>query len=198
MLEPRQQQDEVGQNSGMLFLPAQLGELRKNPFSATKGLNLTMGEHLGILQPFLNASSSAEKAVSCSAQIKHCLAACSSSNDKSPFHLSASEDFKFWMKRCNQATTRMAFVKVPHRSSGNTWGTGLHDTNAASTASCDWKEWSSGDSIWSSITQGPSTRNPGPCNHMSEFTNSSAEIPLVTRSAGLSAPGQWDHLSFEV
>ena len=33
---------------------------------------------------------------------------------------------------------------------------------------------------------------------MSEFTSSSAEMPLVTRSAGLSTPGQWDHLSFEV
>ena len=125
-------------------------------------------------------------------------AAWSSSNDKSPFRLSVGEDFKFWMKRCTQATTRMTLVKVPHRSSGNTGGSGSHDTNAASTASSDWKEWSPGDSIWSSITQGPSTRNPGPCNHMSEFTSSSAEMPLVTRSAGLLTPGQWDHLSFEV
>ena len=151
---------------------------RKNPSSATKGLNLTRGEHLGILRPFLNASSSAEKSFPCSARIKHCLAGWSSSNDKSPFSLSAGEDFKFWLTRCTQATTRMAFVKVPHRSIGNTGGTGSHDTNAASTASSDWKEWSPGDPIWSSITQGPSTRNPGPCNHMSEFTNSSAEIPL--------------------
>ena len=80
---------------------------RKNPPSATKGLNLTRGEHLGILRPFLNASSSAEKAFSCSARIKHCLAAWSSSNDKSPFRLSVGEDFKFWMKRCTQATTRL-------------------------------------------------------------------------------------------
>ena len=151
--------------------------MHKNPSSATKGLNLTRGELLGILRPFLNASSSAEKAFSCSARIKHCLATWSSSNDKTPFRLSVGEDFKFWIKRCTQATTRMAFVKVLHRSSGNTGGTGSHDTNAASTASSDWEEWSPGDSTWSSITQGPSTRNPGPCNHMSEFTSSSAENP---------------------
>ena len=101
----------------------------KNPSSAT---NLTRGEHLGILQPFLSASSLAENVFSCSAWTKHCLTAWSSSNDKSPFHLSASEEF--WMKRCTQATTRMAFVKVPHHFSRNTGGTGSHNTSAASTA----------------------------------------------------------------
>ena len=92
----------------------------------------------------------------------------------------------------------MAFVKVTYHSCGNKGGTGSHDINGPSTASSAWKEWLPDDSIWSSITQGPSTRNPGPCNHMSEFTSSSAEIPLVTKSARLSTPGQWDHLSFKV
>ena len=64
-----------------------------------------------------------------SAWIKHRLAAWSSTNDKSPFHLLAGEDFKFWMKCCTQTTTRMTFVKVHHRSRENTGGTGLLDTN---------------------------------------------------------------------
>ena len=127
---------------------------RTNPSSVTKGLNITGEGYLGVFWLFNNVSRSAEKVVSCSARIKHCLAAWSSSNDKSPFRLLAGEDFKFWLKHCTHATKRPLFVKAPHCSSGNTRGTGTHDTNTTSTASSDCKGLSPGHSIWSSITEG--------------------------------------------
>ena len=51
-------------------------------------------------------------------------------------------------------------------------------------------------SYWNSA--GSSNRYFGPCSHTFELTRSSAGSTLVNRSAGFSAPGQWNQLSVEV
>ena len=102
-------------------------------------------------------------------------------------------------KRCTHATTRMALVRELHLSTGNT-GSHDRDVEARVTSTVSWDTCVSRSLEASKSPKGPSpsTRYSGPWSHNVDLTRSSAWIPLLTRSAGFSAPWQCDDWSTQV
>ena len=132
----------------------------------------------------------------CTCWMRTCRACCISSYDTSPSLRSSCLCLELKMKHKTHATTRIAFVSLPHLSTWNTFSPGIAVMRtglAASSAITEHKTADGSNKSTSSLHL--STRNFGPCNQTFEKISSSDVTPRVSSSAGFSTPEQWNHLT---
>ena len=184
-----------GGNEENCNLPCTLNK----PSSSRYGVSRAKGEDLATRWPRCKALTSAANSCCWTCWMRTCRACCISSYDTSPSLRSSCLCLELKMKRKTHATTRIAFVSLPHLSTWNTFSPGvaaMRTGPAVSSAITEHKTADGSNKSTSSLHL--STRNLGPCNQTFEKIYSSAVTPWVSRSAGFSTPEQWNHLSGEV